>query len=181
MCFFAHRSMARAHGRRARGSRQSARCPLIAVCSSCRSRACQRWAMWTIALGSLTWVNNKETTPTSRSHCGSSKRWMSQPPGPGFKKYVIAGMAVLRAVHPSELGNCSCEWTTQPFVWVPEEEKPRCYECLKPVQDLSRLRSLDQAAARWRLFCLCLLDISPLQVQSPQPQSRSSRIATHGG
>ena len=46
----------------------------------------------------------KETTPTllSRSHCGSSKRRMSQPPGPGFKKRgcgdcCSAGSASLRA------------------------------------------------------------------------------------
>ena len=89
--------------------------------------------------------------------------------------------AVVRVVHPCELDDCECERTAVPLVWVPDEEKPRCYECLKPVQELSRLRSLDQAAARWRLFCLCLLDISPLQAQSPQPQSRRSRIATHGG
>ena len=56
--FFAHRSMAQAHGRRARGSRQSARCPLVAVRSRCRSRACQSWAVWTIALGSFESAKN---------------------------------------------------------------------------------------------------------------------------
>ena len=39
------------------------------------------------------------------------------------------------------------------------EEKPRCFECAKPVQEFSRLESLDRAAARWGLFYLGLLDI----------------------
>ena len=67
--------------------------------------------------------------------------------------------AVLRMVHPSELLNYSCERLTPPFLWLREEEKPRCYECLKPVQKFSRLEPLDRAAARWRMFYLGLLDI----------------------
>ena len=47
--------------------------------------------------------------------------------------------AVLRVVHPCELQNCSCECPARPLVWVPEEEKPRCFECAKPVQELARL------------------------------------------
>ena len=47
--------------------------------------------------------------------------------------------AVLRVVHPCELQNCSCEFPARPLVWVPEEEKPRCFECAKPVQELARL------------------------------------------
>ena len=74
----------------------------------------------------------------------------------GFKR---KGVAVVRVVHPCELDNCSCERPAEPLVWVPPEEKPRCYECLKPVQDLSRLESLDRAAARWGLFYLRLWDI----------------------
>ena len=60
--------------------------------------------------------------------------------------------AVVRVVHPCELDNCSCQRTTLPFVWVPGEEKPRCFECLKPVQEFSRLESLDRAAAHWDCF-----------------------------
>ena len=68
--------------------------------------------------------------------------------------------AVVRVVHPCELDNCSCQRTTLPFVWVPGEEKPRCFECLKPVQEFSRLvESVDRAAARWGLFYVGLLDI----------------------
>ena len=67
--------------------------------------------------------------------------------------------AVLRVVHLCELQNCSCERPAWPLVWVPEEEKPRCYECAKPVQELARLEPLDRAAARWRLFYLGLLDV----------------------
>ena len=47
-------------------------------------------------------------------------------------------VAVLRVVHPSELLNC----------WLGVEEKPRCFECLKPVQKFARLERLDRAAAR---------------------------------
>ena len=57
--------------------------------------------------------------------------------------------AVLRLVHPSELLNCSCERPEKPFLWLPEEEKPRCRECLKPVQ---------RFAERWKAFYLGLLD-----------------------
>ena len=67
--------------------------------------------------------------------------------------------AVLREVHPSELDNCSCQRPAKPFDWLDEEEKPRCYECLKPVQKFSRLEPLDRAAARWRMFYLGILDI----------------------
>ena len=68
--------------------------------------------------------------------------------------------AVVRVVHPCELDSCSCcPRTGLPFVWVPGEEKPRCFECAKPVQEFSRLESLDRAAARWGLFYLGLLDI----------------------
>ena len=67
--------------------------------------------------------------------------------------------AVLRRVHPSELLNCSCGRPTPPFLWIREEEKPRCYECLNPVQDFSRLQSLDRAAARWTAVYESLLDI----------------------
>ena len=68
--------------------------------------------------------------------------------------------AVLRMVHPSELLNCSCERPAKPLSWVDEEEKPRCFECLKPVQEFSRLEErLDRARARWRCFYLRLLDI----------------------
>ena len=68
--------------------------------------------------------------------------------------------AVVRVVHPCELDNCSCcPRTGLPFVWLPGEEKPRCFECAKPVQEFSRLESLDRAAARWGLFYLGLLDI----------------------
>ena len=63
--------------------------------------------------------------------------------------------AVLRMVHPSELLNCSCERPAPPLLWLLEEEKPRCFECAtKPVQEFSRLESLDRAAARWGLFYL---------------------------
>ena len=64
---------------------------------------------------------------------------------------------VVRGVHPCELDNCSCQRTALPFVWLPGEEKPRCFECLKPVQEFSRLESLDRAAARWGLFYLAIL------------------------
>ena len=47
--------------------------------------------------------------------------------------------AILQVVHPCELQNCSCECPARPLVWVPEEEKPRCFECAKPVQELARL------------------------------------------
>ena len=67
--------------------------------------------------------------------------------------------AVLRVVHPSELLNCSCKRPTPPFIWLPAEEKPRCHECLKPVQDYSRLLKTDRAAARWKTFYLGILDI----------------------
>ena len=67
--------------------------------------------------------------------------------------------AGLRVVHPSELLNCSCERPAPPFLWLLEEEKPRCYECLNPVQDSSRLEPLDRAAARWKHVYLGLLDI----------------------
>ena len=59
---------------------------------------------------------------------------------------MIAGMAVLRVVHPCELGNCFCEWTKLPFCWVPGVEKPRCFECVKPVARWIEPR------ARWGLF-----------------------------
>ena len=69
--------------------------------------------------------------------------------------------AVLRVVHPSELLNCSCERPTQPVVWLDDvEEKPRCFKCVKPVQEFaSRLERSDRATARWRMFDLGLLDI----------------------
>ena len=69
--------------------------------------------------------------------------------------------AVLRRVHPSELLNCSCGRPKKPLGWVDdEEEKPRCFECLKLVQEFSRLEErLDRAQARWRFFYLRLLDI----------------------
>ena len=67
--------------------------------------------------------------------------------------------AVLRRVHPSELLKCSCERPAPPFLWLREEEKPRCYECLNPVQDFSRLESLDRAAARWKTVFVSPLDI----------------------
>ena len=67
--------------------------------------------------------------------------------------------AVLRVVHPSELLNCSCERPANPFGWLDEDEKPRCFECLKPVRKFSRLERLDRAAARWRIFYLGLLGI----------------------
>ena len=38
------------------------------------------------------------------------------------------------------------------------EEKPRCFECVKPVQEFSRPESLDRVAARWGLFYSGLLD-----------------------
>ena len=62
--------------------------------------------------------------------------------------------AVLRMVHPSELLNCSCERPAKPLLcWLDEEEKPRRFECLKPVQKFSRLEDrLDRARARWRIF-----------------------------
>ena len=44
--------------------------------------------------------------------------------------------SVLRVVHLCELQNCSCERLAWPLVWVPGEEKPRCFECAKPVQEL---------------------------------------------
>ena len=68
-------------------------------------------------------------------------------------------VAVVRVVNPCELDNCSCQRTALPFVWVPGEEKPLFFECAKPVQEFSRLESLDRAAARWGLFYLGLLDI----------------------
>ena len=98
----------------------------LAAKGSVSRRACQSWAMWTIALGSLTWVNNKETTPTllSRSHCGSSKRWMSQPPGPGFKKRDC-GDGCSAGCASCELDkNCSCERTkTAPVdpLWLAQQ------------------------------------------------------------
>ena len=76
-------------------------------------------------------------------------------PSPGDSQPRITSRdapAVLRVVHPRELQNCSCECPARPLLWVPEEEKPRCYECAKPVQELARLEPLDRAAARWRLF-----------------------------
>ena len=69
-------------------------------------------------------------------------------------------VAVVREVHPSELGNCSCQRPAPPFLWLDVEEGPRCFECVKPVQEFSRLEPLeDRAAARWRMFYLGLLDI----------------------
>ena len=49
--------------------------------------------------------------------------------------HIGRGMAaVVRVVHPCELDSCSCcPRTGLPFVWVPGEEKPRCFECAKPV------------------------------------------------
>ena len=52
-------------------------------------------------------------------------------PMPGLKP-------LLKVVHPCELDNCRCERPAAPFVQVPGEEKPRCFECGKPVQELSR-------------------------------------------
>ena len=74
---------------------------------------------------------------------------------------MMAG--VERILHPCELENCSCIRTALPFVWVPGEEKPRCFECLKPVQEFSRLESQDRAAARWRLFDLGILENQVIQ------------------
>ena len=60
--------------------------------------------------------------------------------------------AVLRVVHPSELANCSCQRPAPPLLWLDVEEKPRCHACLKLVQDFSRIRKTDRAAARWICF-----------------------------
>ena len=85
---------------------------------------------------------------------------MGPPPQPNPQEEKELRMAaVVRVVHPCELDNCSCQRTALPFVWLPGEEKPRCFECAKPVQEFSRLESLDRAAARWGLFYLGLLDI----------------------
>ena len=62
-------------------------------------------------------------------------------------------------VQPCELDSCSCNRAALPSIRVPGEENPRCFECAKPVQEFSRLESLDRAAARWGLFYLGLLDI----------------------
>ena len=65
--------------------------------------------------------------------------------------------AVLRMVHPSELLNCCSERPAKPFGWLDEEEKPRCFECLKPVQKFSRLERLDRAAARSWASCSSMI------------------------
>ena len=68
--------------------------------------------------------------------------------------------AVLREVHPSELLNCSCGRPKKPVVWPDDvEEKPRCFKCVKPVQEFARLERSDRAMARWRMFYLGILDI----------------------
>ena len=61
--------------------------------------------------------------------------------------------AVLRVVHPSELLNCSRKRPTPPILWRREEEKPRCHECLKPVQDFSRLLKPSQGFPRHLKAC----------------------------
>ena len=70
--------------------------------------------------GSLEWVNKKETTPTllSRSHCGSSKRRMSQPPLSGYEKRVTSpSQFVRRAIQQCESLGCL-----------------GCYHCLTPIR-----------------------------------------------
>ena len=90
--------------------------------------------------------------------------------------------SVLRVVHLCELQNCSCERPAWPLVWVPGEEKPRCFECAKPVQELSRLEPLDRAAARWRLFCLGLCGapaVVHMSLREVEPRSVASESPPH--
>ena len=44
----------------------------------------------------------------------------------------------LLAVHPCEYEYCQCEKPKAPFVQVHGEERPRCFECAKPIHDASR-------------------------------------------
>ena len=46
---------------------------------------------------------------------------------------------VLRLVGAGELQNCPCSKPAQPTIWVPGEVRPRCFDCVKPIQEISRL------------------------------------------
>ena len=39
-----------------------------------------------------------------------------------------------------ELENCSCVTPSEPLLRIPGERRPRCFECVKPVQEWQRLR-----------------------------------------
>ncbi len=67
---------------------------------------------------------------------------------------------MLRVVRPWELWPCTCPLVSRPLIWVPDEERPRCSECLKPV-DRWRLCATD----RWRLL-VQLLCGDPMQLRS---------------
>ena len=110
------------------------------------SRSRDSNAMASGAAPSSLGVCQPETTSKAAPPCAvSSSPGASQP-----RTTSRDAPSVLRVVHLCELQNCSCERPAWPLVWVPGEEKPRCFECAKPVQELSRLEPLDRAAARTR-------------------------------
>ena len=62
---------------------------------------------------------------------------------------------MLRVVCIAELMDCNCEaGVARPLVWVPDEDKPRCFECLKPVQQTSRLSVIE----RWHVLVINIFD-----------------------
>ena len=45
-----------------------------------------------------------------------------------------------RVMHPSELMDCSCTPEAhRPLLWVPEENRPRCFKCVMPIWSISKL------------------------------------------
>ena len=54
----------------------------------------------------------------------------------------------LEVVSPGEFETCRCNGATVlRILWVPGEEHPRCFECVKPIRDLSVLPDVEQRKA----------------------------------
>ena len=70
-------------------------------------------------------------------------------PPPRSAKNRRARGPMLRAMHPSELMDCSCiPAPHRPLLWIPGEGRPRCFECCKPIWSDSKLTNHE----RRRLF-----------------------------
>ena len=84
---------------------------------------------------------------------------------------------MLRVVSPGELETCHCV-TVNSLVYIPDEDYPRCFECLRPVRQYCKLDN----CGRWAYLVWSLM-VAHESAEDPSedlPTAASSAIAPPG-